>query len=183
MGDYLLLKRIGEGGMAEVYLAQYSGADHSVGPQSQVVVKRIKPELFSKPDYPVFREMFLNEAKLVRELSHSNLARIYALNEAVDSEVGAKVPFIVGEYVQGSQLWELMRIATRGFTGVGVPAGIASFVLPPEFEDVAAAFSVWKHMEDFSQGIVDTRYLVYDATLSGLALFGSIRALANRRLA
>lgn len=129
LGDYLLLKRIGEGGMAEVYLAQYSGADHSVGPQSQVVVKRIKPELFSKPDYPVFREMFLNEAKLVRELSHANLARIYALNEAVDSEVGARVPFIVGEYVQGSQLWELMRIATLGFTGRPVPAAISAFIV------------------------------------------------------
>lgn len=129
LGDYLLLKRIGEGGMAEVFLAQYSGEEHSVGPQSAVVVKRIKPELFSKPEYPVFREMFFNEAKLVRELSHPNLARMYALHEAKDSQLGHKVPFIVGEYVQGTQLWELMRIATLGFTGRPVPPAIAAFVV------------------------------------------------------
>jgi len=62
-------------------------------------------------------------------------------------------------------------------------AGIASFVLPPEYEDIAAAFSIWKHMEDFSQGIVDTRYLAYDFSLAGLALFASVRSLSNRRLA
>jgi serine/threonine protein kinase len=129
LGDYLLLKRIGEGGMAEVFLAQYSGEEHSVGPQSQVVVKRIKPELFSKPEYPVFREMFFNEAKLVRELSHPNLARMYSLHEAKDSERGHKVPFIVGEYVQGTQLWELMRIATLGFTGRPVPPAVAAYVV------------------------------------------------------
>jgi len=128
LGDYLLIERIGEGGMAEVFRAQYSGDEHSVGPMSVVVVKRIKPELFNKPEFPIFREMFLNEAKLVRSLQHPNLARVYALLEAVDPELQKKVPFIVQEYVRGYQLWELLRIATRGFTGVGVPVGIAAFI-------------------------------------------------------
>lgn len=61
--------------------------------------------------------------------------------------------------------------------------GIASFVLPPETRDVIAAFSIWSHMEDFSQGIVDTRYVAYDVSLAAFALFASVRALANRRLA
>ena len=47
LGDYLLIERIGEGGMAEVFRAQYSGDEHSVGPMSVVVVKRIKPDLFN----------------------------------------------------------------------------------------------------------------------------------------
>ncbi|HRI51321.1 MAG TPA: serine/threonine-protein kinase, partial [Pseudomonadota bacterium] len=128
LGDYLLIERIGEGGMAEVFRAQYSGDEHSVGPMSVVVVKRIKPDLFNKPEFPIFREMFLNEAKLVRSLQHPNLARVYALMEAVDPELHKKVPFIVQEYVSGYQLWELLRIATRGFTGLGVPAGIAAFI-------------------------------------------------------
>ncbi len=128
LGDYLLIERVGEGGMAEVFRAQYSGDEHSVGPMSVVVVKRIKPELFNKPEFPIFREMFLNEAKLVRSLQHPNLARVYALLEAVDPDLQKKIPFIVQEFVRGHQLWELLRIATRGFTGVGVPAGIASFV-------------------------------------------------------
>lgn len=128
LGDYLLIERIGEGGMAEVFRAQYSGDEHSVGPMSVVVVKRIKPDLFNKPEFPIFREMFLNEAKLVRSLQHPNLARVYALLEAVDPELHKKVPFIVQEYVRGYQLWELLRIATRGFTGLGVPVGIAAFI-------------------------------------------------------
>ncbi len=128
LGDYLLIERIGEGGMAEVFRAQYSGDEHSVGPMSVVVVKRIKPELFNKPEFPIFREMFLNEAKLVRSLQHPNLARVYALMEAVDPALQKKVPFIVQEYVRGYQLWELLRIATRGFTGLGIPAGIAAFI-------------------------------------------------------
>lgn len=128
LGDYLLIERIGEGGMAEVFRAQYGGEEHSVGPMSQVVVKRIKPALFKQPEFPIFREMFLNEAKLVRSLHHPNLARVYALLEAVDDDLGVKVPFIVGEYIKGSQLWELMRIATRGFTGRGVPVEIATYL-------------------------------------------------------
>ena len=128
LGSYLLIDRLGEGGMAEVYLAQYGGGEHSVGPANQVVVKRIKPSLYKSTEYPVFREMFLNEAKLLKSLQHPNLARMYALMEAVDDDLGIKVPFIVGEYVRGTQLWELLRIATHGFTGKGVPPAIAAFV-------------------------------------------------------
>ena len=128
LGNYLLIDRLGEGGMAEVFLAQYSGGEHSVGPQSQVVVKRIKPSLYKSTEFPVFREMFLNEAKLVRSLQHPNLARMYALLEAVDDDLGVKVPFIVGEYIRGVQLWELMRLGTQGFTGKGVPPAIAAFI-------------------------------------------------------
>jgi len=115
--------------MAEVYRAQYMGHAHSVGPQNEVVVKRIKPSLFKAAEFPIFREMFLNEAKLVRSLQHPNLARMHMLNEAVDKAMGVKVPFIVGEYIKGQQLWELMRIATRGFTGRGVPPAIAAYIV------------------------------------------------------
>lgn len=130
LGDYLLIERIGEGGMAEVYRAQYTGQAHSAGPQNEVVVKRIKPGLFKATEFPIFREMFLNEAKLVRSLQHPNLARVHALLEAVDKNLGnIKVPFIVGEYIRGHQLWQLMRIATHGFTGRGVPPPISAFIV------------------------------------------------------
>jgi len=128
LGNYLLIDRLGEGGMAEVFLAQYTGGEHSTGRESQVVVKRIKPSLYKSTEFPVFREMFLNEAKLVRSLQHPNLARMYALLEAVDEDLGVKVPFIVGEFIRGTQLWELMRLATQGFTGKGVPPAISAFI-------------------------------------------------------
>jgi serine/threonine protein kinase len=128
LGDYLLIERVGEGGMAEVYRAQYVGKGLSLGPHSEVVVKRIKPSLFKSTEFPIFREMFLNEAKLVRGLHHPNLTRTFALEEAVDPAMGVKVPFIVSEFIKGQQLWQLMRIATYGFTGRPMPPRIAAFV-------------------------------------------------------
>ncbi|MBL9009334.1 MAG: serine/threonine protein kinase [Myxococcales bacterium] len=128
LGEYLLIERVGEGGMAEVYRAQYTGKGLSLGPHSEVVVKRIKPSLFKSSEFPIFREMFLNEAKLVRGLHHPNLTRTFALEEAIDATLGVKVPFIVSEYIKGQQLWQLMRIATYGFTGRPMPPRIACFV-------------------------------------------------------
>ena len=74
------------------------------GPVGAVVVKRIRSELSSQPEFPIFRDMFLNEARLVRRLSHPNLARVFELLEADDPITGVRVPFIVGEYVQGRDL-------------------------------------------------------------------------------
>src|SRR4051794_40553453 len=99
LGDYILMERIGEGGMAEVFRAQYTGEDPSAAHTAQIVIKRIKPALFQEPEYPIFREMFLNEAKLVRSLSHPNLARMFELKEAFDPTLNRKVPFIIGEFI------------------------------------------------------------------------------------
>jgi ABC-2 type transport system permease protein len=41
--------------------------------------------------------------------------------------------------------------------------------------------SIWAHMNAFSGGIVDSRYLVYDLSLAALGVFLSIRVLEARR--
>ncbi|MEO7732887.1 MAG: serine/threonine protein kinase, partial [Kofleriaceae bacterium] len=57
-GQYVLLRRLARGGMAEVFLAQQHGFE---GFDRRVAVKRILPHLADAPD---FIQMFLGEAKL-----------------------------------------------------------------------------------------------------------------------
>ena len=47
--------------------------------------------------------------------------------------------------------------------------------------DACAYVSVWSHMNDFSQGIIDLRRLVFDATLVAVPLFITTRAVESWR--
>src|SRR5438105_1298505 len=67
IGRFQLLGRIAAGGMAEVHLARTGGAG---GFSKVVVLKRILPNLASNPE---FTALFLNEARLMAQLSHSNI--------------------------------------------------------------------------------------------------------------
>src|SRR5262245_65855555 len=88
-GQYVLVRRIARGGMAEVFLAQQHGLE---GFDRRVAVKRILPQLVDAPD---FVKMFLGEAKLAAQLSHPNIVHIYDFGK-VDSDY-----FIAMEYVDG----------------------------------------------------------------------------------
>src|SRR3954468_17353306 len=74
---YRILKRIGSGGMAEVFLAvrtTLGGGLRPVGETQLAVVKRIWPELAHDPD---FIAMFLDEARLCARMNHPNVVRTY----------------------------------------------------------------------------------------------------------
>jgi ABC-2 type transport system permease protein len=47
--------------------------------------------------------------------------------------------------------------------------------------DVCAYVSVWSQMNDFSQGIIDVRRLVLDASLVAVPLFITVRAVDSWR--
>lgn len=53
--------------------------------------------------------------------------------------------------------------------------------LEGSWHDVFHYLNVWAHMDDWGRGIVDTRYLVYYATLTLFCLFAAVRALETRR--
>lgn len=48
--------------------------------------------------------------------------------------------------------------------------------------EIVRYVSVWQHMQAFSSGVVDSRYVVYDVTLAALGVFLSVQVLEARRV-
>ena len=94
MGDYLLLRRLGSGGMADVYLARQASLDR------EVAVKVLKKHLADSDDYV---RRFQHEARAVASLVHANIVQIH--------EVGRfeGVHFLVQEYVPGENLRQMVQ--------------------------------------------------------------------------
>lgn len=100
---YRVLERLASGAMAEVYLAESAGLE---GFSKRVAIKRVHPHLSEKKR---FVAMFLDEARLSARLSHPNCVQVF------DIGVGDSTYFIVMEYVDGSDLKELMAmLASHG---------------------------------------------------------------------
>lgn len=97
LGGYRLLRRLGRGAMAEVYLADQL----SLG--RQVAFKVLRLTLATDATYV---ERFHQEARAAARLVHANIVQIYEVG-CVDG-----VHFIAQEYVQGLNLAEFM--ARRG---------------------------------------------------------------------
>jgi serine/threonine protein kinase len=102
-GRYVLLERIGVGGMAEVFRASARGAE---GFERPIAIKRILPNLSEDRD---FITMFVDEAKIAVQLQHPNIVQIFDLGRD-DTEY-----FIAMEYVHGKDLRALIdRVETAG---------------------------------------------------------------------
>ena len=93
-GDYHILRCIGSGAMAEVYLAEQC----SLG--RRVALKILKNELAQDVNYV---KRFVREARAVAKLNHPNLVQVYQ----ADCFDGCW--FIAQEYVQGQTLQTLIR--------------------------------------------------------------------------
>ncbi len=89
IGDYTILRILGEGGMGTVYLAE----DARLG--RQVAIKTMKPELATPED----RARFLREARAIAAVEHDNIVIILQVGEATDGS-----PFIVMPFLQGEML-------------------------------------------------------------------------------
>ncbi len=103
-GRYLLLDRINVGGMAEVFRGKSAGVE---GFERIVALKRILPNIAADPD---FVQMFVEEAKLVVQLQHANIAQVYDLGKAEGTY------YIAMEYVSGTDLrsmWDRARGRNR----------------------------------------------------------------------
>jgi serine/threonine-protein kinase len=89
---YRVVEKLESGGMAEVFRAESEGLQ---GFRKQVAIKRVLPHLSEKKK---FIAMFLDEARLSAQLSHSNCVQVF------DIGVGDNAFFIVMEYVDGANL-------------------------------------------------------------------------------
>ena len=75
LGRYTVRAKIGEGGMATVYLGHSAQSPGDARPEV-VALKVIKDEFSLNRE---FVNMFMDEAKIVSRLSHPNIVQIYEL--------------------------------------------------------------------------------------------------------
>jgi len=101
LGPYLLFDQIGQGGMAEIFLAR---ARTELGGRRLCVVKEILPSLAA---IGRFAEMLVREAKLAALLDHANIVKVVDLGRA-----GSEL-YIAMEYVEGFDLTDLLRRCTK----------------------------------------------------------------------
>jgi eukaryotic-like serine/threonine-protein kinase len=97
LGRYLLVDRIGEGGMAEVFTAVSFGYG---GFRRSFVIKRLRPELIANP---TAIDLFIDEANLASTLVHPNVVPVFDFGEAAGSY------FLAQEYVVGRDLGRITR--------------------------------------------------------------------------
>jgi serine/threonine protein kinase len=114
-GRYVLVDRLGAGGMAEVFRAVAIGPEQF---QRVVVVKRILPHLTENPS---FVRMFIDEATLCGRLSHPNIIQVYEFGREEGSY------FIAMEFVEGRNLATVLgELAERG---ENVPVSVTADVV------------------------------------------------------
>jgi len=94
-GKYEVLELAGEGGMAKVYRGQTHGAAGFTRP---VAIKRVLAPLSQNPE---FLKMFVEEARVVSELDHPNIAQIHDFDRDRTGEY-----YLVLEWVDGLTLGE-----------------------------------------------------------------------------
>ena len=103
LGKYELIARIGEGGMAEVYLARMLGPMNF---EKILVVKTIHPQLVTEQE---FLTMLFDEARLSALIRHPNVVDIYELGHADN------MYFIAMEYLEGQALSTLIAAGAKGY--------------------------------------------------------------------
>ena len=94
---YVVVAKLAEGGMAEVYLAY---KDYGQPTQELMVLKRIKPHLRANQQYI---DMFKNEAKVAGVLNHENVVQIYEIGHEGEEWV------MVMEHLDGRDMLQLGR--------------------------------------------------------------------------
>lgn len=97
LGRYELIRRIAVGGMGELFLARLRG---TAGFEKLVIIKTILPHLSKEEE---FVTKFLDEGRIVVQLTHGNIVPVFDMDES-DGEY-----YIAMEYVPGRDLREVLK--------------------------------------------------------------------------
>jgi serine/threonine-protein kinase len=97
LGDFKLLRQLGQGGMGQVYLAEQFSL------RRQVALKIVRPEFADKESAPRLLARFRAEAEAVARATHANIVQIFAIGQVGD------VNFMALEYVEGRNLREFVE--------------------------------------------------------------------------
>jgi serine/threonine protein kinase/tetratricopeptide (TPR) repeat protein len=100
LGEFEIIRRLGAGGMAEVFVAKRQGAE---GTYKILVLKRILPAHGASRR---FRAMFVEEAQLATRLNHPNIVQVYEFQDYGDEGL-----LLSMEFVEGPDLGKLMSAA------------------------------------------------------------------------
>lgn len=115
VGRYELLKRVGVGGMAEVFMARAKG---EAGFAKLVALKVLLPDYAAQPQLV---DLFLDEARLAAQVYHPNIVQTVDLGRADQSY------FIAMEFIDGADLLRLIALSQS--KSQFVPIDIALTVL------------------------------------------------------
>ncbi len=123
VGRYALVKRIGRGGMADVWVGKVQGAS---GFEKIVAIKLLAPDQVDKEEY---QRALTDEARVQVHLRHPNIVDVYDLNFEAEN------PYLVMEYVEGIELREVLKFL-KG-RKEALPLSLSAFIV----SEIAKALS------------------------------------------
>jgi serine/threonine protein kinase len=115
IGEYELVRRIGSGGMAEVWMGQRAVVG---GATKSVAIKFMAASMASSARH---RKMFLDEARLSMLLSHSNVVQVF------DAGLDGERMYMVMEWVDGLNLSQIVQLARA--SGQGISLAVVGYVI------------------------------------------------------
>ncbi|MBW2254717.1 MAG: serine/threonine protein kinase [Deltaproteobacteria bacterium] len=110
LDKYEVVQKVGEGGMATVYLGRHTTLNRDVA------IKVLHPHLSSSTRN---RKRFAREARAIERLRHENILEIYDYSGTDSSEC-----YIVTEYIRGETLSDLMQRVGRMPSEVAATIGL-----------------------------------------------------------
>jgi serine/threonine-protein kinase len=168
-GRYTVVKKVADGGMAEIFLARLTGAQ---GFERLVILKRILPDFSADPH---FRNMIVDEAHIAMSLHHGNIVQVLDLGET-DGRY-----FLVLELVDG---WDLATVIMRAADArLPVPPGLSLYIVAQVCRALAYAHGQTRNGKPLGivhRDISPQNVLISEQGEVKLTDFGIAKALGKR---